>query len=79
VWNGFATPEGIPIPEIPAIYRIEGDTLVVCNGGPNGLRPREFRPGDGALADLLTLERPSPVRVVSDQPGQAASQTPKTQ
>jgi uncharacterized protein (TIGR03067 family) len=44
-------------PDIPAIYTIRGETLTICNGGPNGVRPVEFKAGDGVLADLLTFQR----------------------
>jgi uncharacterized protein (TIGR03067 family) len=47
-------------PDIPAIYTLRGETLTICNGGPNGIRPVEFKAGDGVLADVLTFERPTP-------------------
>jgi uncharacterized protein (TIGR03067 family) len=56
-WVGFSGPDGQEFPEIAAIYRIEGQTFRVCNGGPNNARPSEFRPGDGLLADVHVFER----------------------
>jgi uncharacterized protein (TIGR03067 family) len=47
-------------PDIPAIYTLSGETLTICNGGPNGIRPGAFKAGDGVLADVLTFVRPSP-------------------
>ena len=38
-----------------------GDTFTVCNGGMNGSRPKEFKPGDGALAEVVVFERERPL------------------
>jgi uncharacterized protein (TIGR03067 family) len=59
-WTKFVGLDGQDLPDIPAIYEVQGDTFRVCNGGPNGDRPTEFKPGDGVLADLLVFERPGP-------------------
>jgi uncharacterized protein (TIGR03067 family) len=56
-WVHFRGPGGRELPEILGIYRLDGPTLTVRNAGPNDDRPAEFKPGDGPLADLITLEK----------------------
>ena len=56
-WVNFNGLDDQELPDILAIYRLEGDTLQVCNGGPNNNRPTEFKPGDGVLADLVVFAR----------------------
>ncbi len=56
-WVDFNGLDDQELPDILAIYRLEGDTFQVCNGGPNNDRPTEFKPGDGILADLLVFAR----------------------
>jgi uncharacterized protein (TIGR03067 family) len=53
-FNGYDDQE---LPEIPAIYQLQGDTFKVCNGGPNNSRPTEFKSGDGILAGLVEFKR----------------------
>jgi uncharacterized protein (TIGR03067 family) len=59
-WTKFVGLDGVKLPDIPAIYEVQGDAFRVCNGGPHGDRPAEFKAGDGVLADLLVFERPKP-------------------
>jgi uncharacterized protein (TIGR03067 family) len=56
-WLNFRVAGQESFPDIPAIYALRGETLTICNGGPSGIRPSEFKAGDGVLADLLTFER----------------------
>ena len=56
-WVHFNGLDDQEMPEILAIYRLDGDQFQVCNGGPNNARPTEFKPGDGALADVVVFER----------------------
>jgi uncharacterized protein (TIGR03067 family) len=56
-WCNFIGPGQQPFPEITAVYKVEGDTFTVCNGGFHGARPKEFKPGDSALADLVVFQR----------------------
>src|SRR5262249_49164339 len=51
------------LPDIPAIYELDGQTFKVCNGGPNSARPTEFKPGESVLADLHVFERVKPSSV----------------
>ncbi len=56
-WVNFVALDDQDLPEIQAIYQIDGDTLRICNGGPNNSRPSEFKAGDGSLADDLIFTR----------------------
>jgi uncharacterized protein (TIGR03067 family) len=56
-WIKFAGADQQELPAIPAIYKIDRDTFTVCNGGLNGSRPREFKAGDGVLADVVVFRR----------------------
>jgi uncharacterized protein (TIGR03067 family) len=56
-WVNFSGADQQEFPQIPAIYKLDRDTFTLCNGGMNGTRPKEFKPGDGALADLVVFER----------------------
>ncbi|MGZ3488223.1 MAG: hypothetical protein ACXVBY_15325, partial [Isosphaeraceae bacterium] len=56
-WKKLVGPDQQPLPEIAAVYKINGDTFTVCNGGFLGARPKEFKPGEGALADVVVFHR----------------------
>lgn len=60
-WVRFHLADGDALPEVAAIYELDGDTLRVGNGGPNNPRPTEFVPGEGVLADVVTFKRIAPV------------------
>jgi hypothetical protein len=56
-WTKFMAAGEQPLPEIRGVYKIEGDTFTVCNGGFRGTRPKEFKRGDHPLADLVIFQR----------------------
>ena len=56
-WVGFTGLDSQDLPDILAIYEINGETFKVCNGGPNSARPSEFKPGENVLADVHVFER----------------------
>lgn len=56
-WINFTRPDGTPAEPNLGIYKIDGDTLSVCNGGPNNPRPTEFRAGDEGPPQLMVFER----------------------
>jgi uncharacterized protein (TIGR03067 family) len=56
-WTKFTGLDSQELPEIRAIYELEGDTFKVCNGGPDNERPTQFKAGDGILAECLTFTR----------------------
>jgi uncharacterized protein (TIGR03067 family) len=56
-WINFTSADEQEFPQIPGIYKLNGDTLTVCTGGMNGSRPREFKPGDGVLSEVVMFQR----------------------
>jgi uncharacterized protein (TIGR03067 family) len=56
-WKKLIGPDQQPLPEIAAVYKIDGDTFTVCNGGFLGARPKEFKPGESVLADVVVFHR----------------------
>src|SRR4051794_27951579 len=56
-WVKFTKPDGEPAPENLGIYKFEGDSITICNGGPGRDRPSEFRAGVGGPPQLLVLNR----------------------
>jgi uncharacterized protein (TIGR03067 family) len=61
-WVKFTGADQQEFPEIPAIYKLNGNSFIVCNGGLHGARPKEFKSGDGLLAEVVEFKRePEPV------------------
>ena len=59
-WVKFSTPDGIEVPKLQSIYRLEGDRLIVRSGGFNDARPKTFEAGgEGVWTDVLVFTRPS--------------------
>ena len=56
-WINFSSADQQEFPQIPGIYKLDGDTFTVCNGGMNGSRPKEFKPGDGVLSEVVVFQR----------------------
>ncbi len=58
-WVDFSTPDGVEVPRILSIYRLEGDRLILRSGGFNDARPRSFEAGgEGVWTDVLVFRRP---------------------
>jgi uncharacterized protein (TIGR03067 family) len=56
-WVNFSSADQQEFPQIQAIYKVDGDTFTICNGGMNGARPKEFKSGDGVLAEVVVFQR----------------------
>jgi uncharacterized protein (TIGR03067 family) len=68
-WVRFTALDGQALPEILAIYELDGDTFRLCNGGPHNPRPEVFEPGDGVLAEIVTFQRAQDDDVASNVVG----------
>jgi uncharacterized protein (TIGR03067 family) len=58
-WVKFSTRDGTEVPTLHAIYRLEGDRLIVRSGGFNDDRPKAFeKGGEGVWTEVLVFTRP---------------------
>jgi uncharacterized protein (TIGR03067 family) len=56
-WVKLVNPDGDDIPERPSIYKLDGDTWIVCSNAPGAPRPTEIKKGaDGPLL-YITFRR----------------------
>ncbi len=56
-WVHFTGPNGEQTEPNLAIYKMDGDVLTICNGGPGNARPIEFKAGEGSPPNLLVFKR----------------------
>jgi uncharacterized protein (TIGR03067 family) len=68
-WVKFTGLDEQDLPDIPAIYELDGETFKVCNGSPNSTRPKEFKRGEGILAGIVVFERPKSKEASATPPG----------
>jgi uncharacterized protein (TIGR03067 family) len=59
-WTKFTGADQQEFGPVLGIYRVKGDRFTVCNGGLDKPRPREFKAGDGLLAEVVVFERERP-------------------
>lgn len=52
-----APPKGKPVPPLLGIYKIDGDRITMCYGGPGGKRPAKFEAPEGSGASLVVWVR----------------------
>lgn len=68
-WVKFSTPDGIEVPRMLSIYRLEGDRLYVRSGGFNDDRPKGFEAGgEGLWSEVMVFTRPAKTETVSTNP-----------
>ena len=60
-WVKFSTVDGTEVPTLHAIYRLEGDRLIVRSGGFNDDRPKVFEKG-GEGTGPRSWSSPGPTR-----------------
>ena len=68
-WIKFTGADQQEYPPITGIYKFDGDTFTVCNGGMNGARPGEFKAGDGVLSEVVVFQRERATSVAKAKPG----------
>lgn len=56
-WMNWKSPMGDNIPVNLGIYKIDGDTMTTCSGGPGNDRPSEFKQGEAGPPNLVTYKR----------------------
>ena len=56
-WTKFETPDGRDVKDNLAIYKLDGDKLTMCSGGPGNPRPTEFKDGDGGEPSVIEFTR----------------------
>ncbi|WP_435010894.1 TIGR03067 domain-containing protein [Tundrisphaera lichenicola] len=58
-WVKFSTADGTEVPTLHAIYRLDGEKLIIRSGGFNDDRPKVFeKGGEGCWTDVLVFNRP---------------------
>ncbi len=76
-WIKFSGADQQEFPPLLAIYALKGDRFTVCNGGMNGSRPSDFKPGDGILAEVVIFEREPSLAAAKSKPAASSSATVK--
>jgi uncharacterized protein (TIGR03067 family) len=56
-WVNFTSQTGEKAPPNLGIYKLSGDSITICNGGPGNERPTEFKAGEGGRTQLFVLTR----------------------
>jgi uncharacterized protein (TIGR03067 family) len=56
-WIKFQSQDYQEIPELLGIYELSSGRFKLCTGGFYNDRPRDFKAGDGVLADVFVFER----------------------
>jgi uncharacterized protein (TIGR03067 family) len=76
-WSKFTGADQQEFPALLGIYTLKGDRFTVCNGGMNGARPSDFKPGAGILAEVVVFEREQSVADAKSKPTAKSSATVK--
>lgn len=56
-WTKFEGPDGQKVDDNLAIYKFEGEKLIVSSGGPGNDRPTEFKAGEGGPPNVVELTK----------------------
>jgi uncharacterized protein (TIGR03067 family) len=56
-WLNFSTADGQTARPNLGIYKLDGDSITICNGGPGNERPTEFKAGEKGKPQLFVLNR----------------------
>jgi uncharacterized protein (TIGR03067 family) len=68
-WVKFSTPDGIEVPKMLSIYRLEGDRLYVRSGGFNDARPKAFEAsGEGLWSEVMVFTKATKTESVTSNP-----------
>ena len=67
-WIKFTGADQQEFPPLLGIYGLKGDRFTVCNGGLNGSRPSDFKPGNGILAEVVVFEREPSLAAAKSKP-----------
>jgi uncharacterized protein (TIGR03067 family) len=68
-WVKFSTPDGIEVPKMLSIYRLEGEKLYVRSGGFNDSRPKAFEAGgEGLWSEVVVFTRPAKTEAITANP-----------
>lgn len=67
-WIKFSGADQQEFPPLLGIYTVDGDRFTVCNGGIDRARPKEFKAGDGLLAEVVVFQRERPAAEAKSKP-----------
>jgi uncharacterized protein (TIGR03067 family) len=76
-WIKFTGADQQEFPGLLGIYTLKADRFTVCNGGLNGSRPNDFKPGDGILSEVVTFERERSLAAAKSKPSANSTATVK--
>jgi uncharacterized protein (TIGR03067 family) len=78
-WVNFTTRSGEPAPPNLGIYKLSGDAVTICNGGPGNERPTVFKDGEGGRPQLFDLYRKTASAAAGAETTSAAGDLAKLQ
>ncbi len=76
-WVKFVMSSGDDLPDSKAIYKFEGDSWIVCSGGPGGDRPAAFKDSEDGPPMLSTWTRVKPKDAPKEKAVEKDPKSPK--